>query len=109
LEIVDYFGGGFIIFIMATVQTIGICWIYGSISLNLSPGMSEINACCSLGLNRFVSDIEFMLNIKLGAYWKLTWAYIIPVTLLSIFTYSLASYSPLKEGDYYYPQAATGK
>ena len=29
LDIVDYFGGGFIIFIMAVVETIGICWIYG--------------------------------------------------------------------------------
>lgn len=88
LDIVDYFGGGFIIFLMATIETIGICWIYG--------------------LNRFVRDIEFMLGIKLNAYWKITWAYIIPAVLVFIFCYAMATYTPLKEGDYVYPAAATG-
>jgi solute carrier family 6 amino acid transporter-like protein 5/7/9/14 len=88
LDIVDYFGGGFIIFLMATIETIGICWIYG--------------------LNRFVRDIEFMLGIKLSAYWKITWAYIIPAVLVFIFCYAMGTYTPLKDGDYVYPAAATG-
>ena len=88
LDIVDYFGGGFIIFLMATIETIGICWIYG--------------------LNRFVRDIEFMLGIKLNAYWKITWAYIIPSVLIFIFCYAMAIYKPLRDGDYVYPAAATG-
>ena len=29
LDLVDYFGGGFIIFIMAILETFAISWIYG--------------------------------------------------------------------------------
>lgn len=89
MDIVDYFGGGFIVFLMATIETIGICWIYG--------------------LNRFVRDIEFMLGIKLSAYWKITWAYVIPSVLVFIFCYAMATYKPLREGDYIYPSVATGQ
>ena len=89
LDIVDYFGGGCLIFLMTTIETIGICWIYG--------------------LNRFIRDIEFMLDIRLTVYWKLTWAYIVPGVLLSIFIYSMSIYKPLGQGDYLYPTKAVGK
>jgi peptidoglycan/LPS O-acetylase OafA/YrhL len=52
--------------------------------------------------------IDFMLGIKLNAYWKITWAYIIPAVLVFIFCYAMATYTPLKEGDYVYPAVATG-
>lgn len=73
---------------MATIETIGVCWIYG--------------------LNRFVRDIEFMLGIRLNAYWKLTWAYIVPAVLVSIFAYAMYLYEPLRQGDYVYPAKAIG-
>lgn len=88
LEIVDYFGGGYIIFLMATIETIGVCWIYG--------------------LNRFVRDIEFMLGIRLSAYWKITWAYIVPGVLVSIFAYAMSLHKPLGQGNYVYPTKAIG-
>lgn len=88
MDIVGTLGGDFIIYLMVVVQTVGICWIYG--------------------LDRFIRDIEFMLGIKLSAYWKLTWAYIIPLVLIFIFCYAMATYTPLREGDYVYPSAATG-
>lgn len=29
LDVVDYFGGGFIVFILVLIETIAVCWIYG--------------------------------------------------------------------------------
>jgi len=29
LEVVDFFGGGFIVFVIAIIETAAICWIYG--------------------------------------------------------------------------------
>ena len=88
MDIVGTLGGDFIIYLMVVVQTIGICWIYG--------------------LDRFIRDIEFMLSIKLNAYWKITWAYVIPIVLIFIFSYAMATYKALRDGDYIYPAAATG-
>lgn len=88
LDIVSTLGGDFIIYLMVVIQTVGICWIYG--------------------LDRFLRDIEFMLGIKLSAYWKLTWAYVIPLILICIFVYTMATYKPLGNGTYTYPAAATG-
>lgn len=91
LDIVDYFGAGFIIFLMVILEVIGICWIYG--------------------LNRFIRDVDFMLNIKLSIYWKLTWAYIIPITLLFIFVYAMTKYESTLgggPGSYEFPPEATG-
>lgn len=88
MDIVGTLGGDFIIYLMVVLQTVGVCWIYG--------------------LKRFVRDIEFMLGIKLNAYWKLTWAYVIPIILIFIFVYSMVIYKPLRDGDYVYPAAATG-
>jgi solute carrier family 6 amino acid transporter-like protein 5/7/9/14 len=51
MDIVGTLGGDFIVYFMVLVQTVGICLIYG--------------------FDRFIRDIEFMLGIKLGAYWKL--------------------------------------
>jgi len=55
LTLVDYFGANFVIYVMATLEVIGVAWCYG--------------------LNRFCRDIEFMLNIKIGFYWKFCWGF----------------------------------
>ena len=60
------------------------------------------------GLNAFVKDIEFMLNIKLSRYWKITWAYITPLTLMTIFAYAMATYTRPSDGDYLLPDSAIG-
>jgi len=88
LDIVGTLGGDFIIYLLVVIETIGICWVYG--------------------LNRITRDIEFMLGIKLNAYWKVTWAYVIPLVLIFIFCYAMATYKPLGEGTYIYPASATG-
>ena len=86
LALVDFFGGGFIIFVLAMVEVLAVSWIYG--------------------LKRFTSDIKFMLNISVGIYWKFCWGFFIPIALLGIFIYFLVSYEPLTYGGQLYPVPA---
>ena len=30
LDVVDFFGGGFIVFVIAVIETVAVCWIYGN-------------------------------------------------------------------------------
>uniref|UniRef100_A0A0P5K3J4 Transporter n=1 Tax=Daphnia magna TaxID=35525 RepID=A0A0P5K3J4_9CRUS len=79
LDLVDYFGGGFIIYVLVIVQTIALCWIYG--------------------LHKILRDVRFMLDFGLGIYWKYTWCIFIPIALLVIFIYAMVSYMPMRTGD----------
>jgi solute carrier family 6 amino acid transporter-like protein 5/7/9/14 len=64
LELVDYFGGEFLIFTLATIELIAIVWIYG--------------------LQNICWDVEFMLKRKLSAYWRVCWGVIMPCFMLLI-------------------------
>ncbi|XP_046454677.1 sodium-dependent nutrient amino acid transporter 1-like isoform X2 [Daphnia pulex] len=88
LDVVDFFGGGFIIFVIAVVEVTAICWIYG--------------------LKNFLRDTEFMLGIRLGIYWKFTWGFFIPLSLMGIFIYSLANFRTFVTDGYVYPASLTG-
>ncbi|XP_046656086.1 sodium-dependent nutrient amino acid transporter 1-like isoform X1 [Daphnia pulicaria] len=88
LDVVDFFGGGFIIFVIAVVEVTAICWIYG--------------------LKNFLRDTEFMLGIRLGIYWKFTWGFFIPFSLMGIFIYSLANFRTFVTDGYVYPASLTG-
>jgi len=46
-----------------------------------------------------------MLNVKLGAYWKLSWAYVIPISLITIFVYSVFNYKAEDIGSGPYPSS----
>ena len=83
LGLVDFFGGGFIIFFLAMVEAIGVAWIYG--------------------LKKFIGDIKFMLNISIGIYWKFCWGFFTPLALFGIFVYSVATYTPLTYQGQLYP------
>lgn len=50
LDLVDFYGGGFVIYTMCTLEMVGVAWCYG--------------------LYNFINDMEFMLGRKLGWYWK---------------------------------------
>lgn len=45
------------------------------------------------GLKNFLRDVEFMLGIRLGIYWKFTWGFFIPLSLLAIFVYSFFNFN----------------
>ncbi|EFX84368.1 hypothetical protein DAPPUDRAFT_46779 [Daphnia pulex] len=79
LDLVDYFGGGFIIYVIVIVQAIAISWVYG--------------------LHKILRDVRFMLNMGLGIYWKYTWCIFIPIALLVIFIYAMIVYMPMKTAD----------
>jgi solute carrier family 6 amino acid transporter-like protein 5/7/9/14 len=86
LNLVDYFGGTFVIYTTSLLEVIGIAWIYGTYN--------------------FISDIEFMLNIRIGWYWKICWGFIIPVGLTVILIYSLATEGNVTYDGIPYPTVA---
>jgi solute carrier family 6 amino acid transporter-like protein 5/7/9/14 len=60
------------------------------------------------GLKNFLRDVEFMLGIRLGIYWKFTWGVFIPLSLMGIFIYSLANFRTFVTEGYIYPASLTG-
>ncbi|XP_078034986.1 sodium-dependent nutrient amino acid transporter 1 [Augochlora pura] len=86
LELVDYYGGSFIVFILATLEITGIFWVYG--------------------LENFVDDVEYMLKRRPSAYWRICWAVITPVLLAVILFYTLITLTPVTYSGIPYPQSA---
>ncbi|ODN04846.1 Sodium-dependent nutrient amino acid transporter 1 [Orchesella cincta] len=69
VDLVDFFGGSFVIYTTSVLEVIGIAWIYG--------------------VYNYLDDIEFMLGFRLGWYWKICWGILIPIFLTIILVYSL--------------------
>ncbi|XP_042205816.1 sodium-dependent nutrient amino acid transporter 1-like isoform X2 [Homarus americanus] len=86
LELINYYGGGFIIFILVVFEVAAIHWVYG--------------------VNNFCRDIEFMLGRKTGYYWKFCWAILIPALLSIIFIYSQTTAKRLAVGSYVFSSGA---
>ncbi|XP_047480647.1 sodium-dependent nutrient amino acid transporter 1-like isoform X2 [Penaeus chinensis] len=86
LTLIDYYGAGFIIFILAITEVAAVQWVYG--------------------INNFCRDVEFMLNRKTGIYWKFCWAFLIPVLLAFIFIYGQYKAEPLKASGYVFGSGA---
>lgn len=66
VNLVDYFGATFIIFVLSIAELIGIFWIYG--------------------LQNFCDDLEFVLGKRPSAYWEICWGVITPVLLRLVIT-----------------------
>ena len=79
----DSYGGEVLIFAFAIMQMIGFAWVYG--------------------VNNLIFDINFMLNTKLGVYWKFCWGFFVPVSLSICYIWSLAIMK------HEYPTGALGK
>ena len=64
---------------------------------------------CFLGLKNFLRDVDFMLGIRLGIYWKFTWGLFIPISLMGIFIYSFINFPAFmdKTTGYFYPTSLT--
>lgn len=89
LNLVDHFGGTFLVFILAIFELMGVFWIYG--------------------LDNICDDVEFMLNRRPGQYWRICWVFITPIFMLIIFVYSMVTYEKLLYGGKTYPPAAYGE
>lgn len=86
LNLLDFYGASFVAFTLAIAELIGIGWIYG--------------------VDRFCSDIEFMLNIKTGWYYRICWAVVSPIFMIGILIYTIIEMEPIKYRDYIYPDIA---
>lgn len=84
LNLVDYYGATFLIFVLAIGELIGMFWIYG--------------------LENFCNDVEFMLDRRPSAYWKICWGFVTPVLMMIIFVYSMITMEPLKYNNMDYPE-----
>ncbi|KAJ0177220.1 hypothetical protein K1T71_007229 [Dendrolimus kikuchii] len=82
LELVDYYGGTFLVLFCAIAEIIGVFFIYGLESLCL--------------------DIEYMLGFKTSPYWRFCWGIITPLMMIVVFIYALLSFEALVFGGYYY-------
>lgn len=77
LNLVDYLGGGFVIFSLAILEVIGVSWVYG--------------------MRRFIRDIQFMIEgVSIGLYWKFCWGIFVPVSLTLILVYSIYQFEWLE-------------
>ncbi|XP_017064193.1 sodium-dependent nutrient amino acid transporter 1 [Drosophila eugracilis] len=86
LTLVDFYGGTYVVFILAIFELAGIVWVYG--------------------LQNFCDDIEFMCNRRVSWYWRACWSVFTPVMMIIIFIYSMATIEPIKYSELYFPEAA---
>ncbi|TDG44561.1 hypothetical protein AWZ03_009033 [Drosophila navojoa] len=82
LNLLDFFGATFVALVLAIFELVAIGWVYG--------------------VKRVCRDAEFMLGIKTSIYYRICWAVITPLLMLSILVYMLVLYEPLKYKDYTY-------
>ncbi|XP_047995406.1 sodium-dependent nutrient amino acid transporter 1-like [Leguminivora glycinivorella] len=71
LELVDHFGGTFLILFTGIAEIVGVIWIYG--------------------LENLCLDIEFMLGLKTSVYWRWCWGIIAPAMMIIVFIYALVT------------------
>ncbi|KAH0947337.1 hypothetical protein HN011_003802 [Eciton burchellii] len=86
LNLVDYFGGTFIIVFLASFEVIAISWVYG--------------------IDNFMDDVEFMIGRRPFLYWKSCWCYLTPLSLFTILVSFLVNITPLTYNNEHYPTSA---
>lgn len=112
LELVDHFGANFVIYIMATIEVrstniLEICCII-TCTCNLFYFSKVMAIAWVYGLTSFIRDIEFMLGVKIGWYWKFCWGFFVPCGLSGIFIYAMATETRLTYNGWGYPDSAVG-
>ncbi|KAF5287922.1 hypothetical protein FQA39_LY15626 [Lamprigera yunnana] len=83
LTLMDNFGVTFLFFFLTTAEVVAVVWFYG--------------------LENFCDDIEFMINRRMGIYWRICWGFITPCVLIVVLFYFLATIERLKNGIYDFP------
>ncbi|XP_075973531.1 sodium-dependent nutrient amino acid transporter 1-like [Anticarsia gemmatalis] len=86
LELVDYYGGTFLILFCAIMEIVAVSWIYG--------------------LENLCQDIQFMLGINTSVFWRFCWGLITPIMMITVFIYALTDFGNVTVGDYVFPTAA---
>ncbi|XP_013107532.2 sodium-dependent nutrient amino acid transporter 1 [Stomoxys calcitrans] len=83
LNLVDFFGCSFIALFLAIAELIAVSWMYG--------------------VKRLCQDIEFMLGVKTGLYWRICWVLITPGLMFAVLLYTLITLEPLTYNGVAYP------
>lgn len=89
LNLVDHYAASFVVFVLASLELIGIFWLYG--------------------LENFLDDVEFMLDRRPTFYWRVCWALVTPCFLVGVLVYTIVNLRPLTYAGIDYPPAAHGK
>nr|XP_014102037.1 sodium-dependent serotonin transporter [Bactrocera oleae]XP_036230703.1 sodium-dependent serotonin transporter [Bactrocera oleae] len=84
VNFLNVYGPGLAILFVVFVEAAGVFWFYG--------------------VDRFSEDVEQMLGIKPGIFWRICWTYISPVFLLAIFIFSILGYEEMLGEEYQYPE-----
>ncbi|XP_058054984.1 sodium-dependent nutrient amino acid transporter 1-like [Anopheles bellator] len=72
LDLMDYYGATFATLTLAVFELLTFAWIYG--------------------VNRVCKDIEFMLGIRTGLFWRVCWGIVTPIMVILILLVSIAKY-----------------
>ncbi|XP_071094125.1 sodium-dependent serotonin transporter-like [Haliotis cracherodii] len=83
IQLFDTYGAPISILLVVFLEAAAVSWIYGT--------------------KRFSQDIEAMLGAPPGPFWRITWTFISPVFLLSLFIMSLYNAPQPSYGTYTYP------
>ncbi|XP_046545031.1 LOW QUALITY PROTEIN: sodium- and chloride-dependent transporter XTRP3-like [Haliotis rubra] len=67
----DTFAGSFPLILVALAETIGVAYVYG--------------------LNRFCTDIEFMIGHRPNIYWRIVWKVVAPLLIITLLISTLIS------------------
>ncbi|XP_036332945.1 sodium-dependent nutrient amino acid transporter 1 [Rhagoletis pomonella] len=86
LNLVDFYGVSFTALILAIGELLAVGWVYG--------------------VKRFCADIEFMVGLKTGIYWRICWGVITPGLMLAVLIYTLIDLKPLTYKNVVYPGIA---
>ncbi|XP_039954948.1 sodium-dependent nutrient amino acid transporter 1-like isoform X1 [Bactrocera tryoni] len=86
LNLVDFYGVSFTALILAIGELLAVGWVYG--------------------VKRFCADIEFMIGLKTGIYWRICWGLITPGLMLAVLIYTLVDLKPLTYKNVDYPRIA---
>ncbi|KFB53943.1 sodium-dependent nutrient amino acid transporter 5 [Anopheles sinensis] len=80
LDVMDKYGATLVTLTLAVFELFTFAWIYG--------------------VNRVCKDIEFMLGIQTGKFWRICWGFVTPLTVFLILVVSLINYAPVKSAPY---------
>lgn len=83
LQIMDWYCASFSLMLISLAECVVISWIYG--------------------VERFYKDIELMIGYRPCKYWKISWCFITPATILFIWLFSVSTLGPVTYGDVQYP------
>ncbi|XP_064649571.1 sodium-dependent serotonin transporter-like isoform X2 [Lineus longissimus] len=87
LNLLDQHAAPISILFIVFVEAIAVNWFYG--------------------VNRFSDDIEQMLGFRPGIFWRVCWAGISPIFLLTLFVLTVINYGGIYYPNYEYPPWAT--